>query len=122
MKYIGQLCIILGVSVVGEILNRVIPLPVPASIYGLVIMLILLCTKALKVCHVKETGDFLLAVMPIMFIPGGAGVIKYWSVIKPLLIPCVIVMFFVTIIVMVVTGKVTQALIKTKEKGGRNNA
>ena len=122
MKYIGQLCIILGISVIGEVLNHLIPLPVPASIYGLVIMLILLCTKVLKVHHVKETSDFLLAAMPIMFIPAGAGVIKYWSYIKPMLIPCIIIMIVVTIIVMVVTGKVTQVIIKIKEKGGKTNA
>ena len=112
MKYIGQLCIILGISVVGEVLNRLIPLPIPASIYGLVLMLILLCTKAIKAHHVKETSDFLLVAMPIMFVPAGAGVIKYWSYIKPILIPCIIIMFLVTVIVMVVTGKVTQAVIK----------
>ncbi len=119
MKYIGQLCIILGISVIGEVLNHLIPLPVPASIYGLVIMLILLCTKLIKVHHVKETSDFLLAVMPIMFVPAGAGVIKYWSVIKPMIIPCIIIMLLVTIIVMVVTGRVTQAIIRLtgKEKG-----
>ena len=122
MKYISQLCIILGVSVVGEVLNHFIPLPVPASIYGLVIMLMLLCTKVLKVHHVKEISDFLLAVMPIMFIPAGAGVIKYWSHIKPMLIPCFIIMIVVTVIVMIVTGKVTQVIIKIKEKGGKTNA
>lgn len=122
MKYIGQLCIILGISVIGEVLNYLIPLPVPASIYGLVIMLVLLCTKVLKVHQVKETSDFLLAVMPMMFIPAGAGVIKYWSYIKPMLIPCIIIMIFVTVIVMAVTGRITQAIITFKEKGGKTDA
>ena len=122
MKYIGQLCIILGISVIGEVLNYLIPLPVPASIYGLVIMLVLLCTKVLKVHQVKETSNFLLAVMPMMFIPAGAGVIKYWSYIKPMLIPCIIIMIFVTVIVMAVTGRITQAIITFKEKGGKTDA
>ncbi len=122
MKYIGQLCIILGISVIGEVLNHLIPLPVPASIYGLVIMLILLCTKALKVHHVKETSDFLLAAMPIMFVPAGAGIIKYWEYIKTLLIPCIIIMIIVTVVVMAVTGRVTQVIIKAKEEGGKTNA
>lgn len=122
MKYIGQLCIILGISVVGEVLNHYIPLPVPASIYGLVIMLILLCTKILKVHHVKETSEFLLAAMPIMFIPAGAGVIEYWSYIKPMLIPCIIIMIVVTVVVMAITGRVTQAIIKIKGKGSEQNA
>ena len=117
MKYISQLCIILGISFVGELLNYTIPLPIPASIYGLVIMLILLCTKAIKVHHVKETSEFLLTAMPIMFIPGAVGVIKYWSYIKPMLIPCIIIIVPVMIIIMVVTGRVTQGIIKLIRKG-----
>ena len=116
MKYVGQLCIILVISFMGEMLNKLIPLPVPASIYGLVIMLILLCTKAIKVHHVKETSEFLLATMPIMFVPSAAGVIKYWSVIKPMLVPCIIIIVPVMIVVMAVTGRVTQAIIKLTGK------
>ena len=122
MKYIGQLTIILCISFVGELLNHFIPLPIPASIYGLVIMLVLLCTKVLKVSHVKETSDFLLVVMPIMFIPASAGIIKYWSYIKPILVPAIIIFIPVTVIVMAVTGKVTQALIKLGKKEDKNNA
>ncbi len=122
MKYIGQLCIILGISVIGEVLNHVIPLPIPASIYGLVIMLMLLCTKVLKVHHVKETSEFFLAVMPMMFIPAGTGVIKYWSYIKPMLIPCIIIMIVVTVIVMAVTGRITQLIINLTGKGGKTDA
>ncbi len=122
MKYIGQLSIILGVSFVGEFLNHFIPLPIPASIYGLVIMLVLLCVKVLKVSHVKETSDFLLTAMPIMFIPASAGIIKYWSYIKHILIPTAIICLLVTIIVMAVTGRVTQGIMKLMKKEDNDNA
>ena len=111
MKYIIQLSIILGVSFIGEVLNFLLPLPIPASIYALIVMLLLLCSKILKVSDVRETGELLLAAMPIMFVPAGAGIIKQWPVIKPILLPTVIVLTLVTIIVMVVTGKVTQGII-----------
>ena len=42
MKYFRQFFIILAISFVGEILHMVLPLPVPASIYGLVLMLLAL--------------------------------------------------------------------------------
>ena len=71
MKYIYQLFIILVVTFVGELLHYFIPIPVPASIYGLIIMLILLCTKVVKLEHVERTSDFLIEIMPLMFIPGG---------------------------------------------------
>lgn len=62
MKYIYQLFIILVVTFVGELLHYFIPIPVPASIYGLIIMLILLCTKVVKLEHVERTSDFLIEI------------------------------------------------------------
>ena len=121
MKYIWQLTIILGVSFLGEALNVLLPLPVPASIYGLIIMFILLCTKALKVESVKETSDFFLMAMPILFIVSGVGIIDYWEIIKPILFPSFIVMFVVTIIIMVATGHITQGIISASEKRRNKN-
>ena len=115
MKYLRQFIIIIGISFLGEFLNHIIPLPVPGSIYGLVIMLVLLCTGLLKVSAVKETSSFLLETMPVMFVPAAAGIIKYWSIIKPIFIPFVIILIVVTAIVMAVTGRVTQFIIR---KGG----
>ncbi|MBQ8764935.1 MAG: CidA/LrgA family protein [Clostridia bacterium] len=121
MKYLRQLLIILGITFVGEVLNYVLPLPIPASIYGLALMLILLCTGVLKVSSVKETSQFLLDVMPLMFIPAAAGVVREWGIIKPILIPTVIMMTVVTVIVMAVTGLVTQLLINIRRKGKEKN-
>ncbi|MBQ3021764.1 MAG: CidA/LrgA family protein [Clostridia bacterium] len=122
MKYVWQLTIILGVSFLGEALSELLPLPVPASIYGLVIMFILLLTGALKVQSIKETSDFFLVAMPILFIAPGVGVIDYWDVIKPILLPAVIIMFIATIIIMVATGGITQWVIKLNGKRGNKNA
>lgn len=119
MKYLRQLIIILGISFIGELLNHFLPLPVPASIYGLILMLVLLCTGVLKVSAVRETSAFLLEVMPVMFIPAAAGIIKYWPVIQPILIPCIIIIVAVTVIVMAVTGVVTQSIIR---KAGKHDA
>ncbi len=121
MKYLRQLLIILGITFVGEVLNYALPLPIPASIYGLALMLILLCTGVLKVSSIKETSQFLLDVMPLMFIPAAAGVVREWGVIKPILIPTIIMITLVTVIVMAVTGLVTQHLINIRRKGEEKN-
>ena len=71
MKYLRQFMMILLVSFLGELLKYAIPLPVPASIYGLVILFILLETGALKLDAVKDTAIFLIEIMPLMFIPAG---------------------------------------------------
>ena len=70
------------VTFVGELLHYFIPIPVPASIYGLIIMLILLCTKVVKLEHVERTSDFLIEIMPLMFIPGGVGLVTAWGDLK----------------------------------------
>ena len=57
MKYMKQFAIILAVTFAGELLHTAIPLPVPASIYGLVIMLVLLITRLIKVEMVKKTAE-----------------------------------------------------------------
>ena len=67
MKYLKQFLIILAVSFIGEAFHHIIPLPVPASIYGLVLMFILLCTGILKLDDVKDTAEFLILIMPVMF-------------------------------------------------------
>ena len=77
MKIAKELSLILGISTVGEILNQVLPLPVPAGVYGLFLMLLLLSSGVIKLEDVEGTGNFLLDNMTPMFIPAGVGIIRY---------------------------------------------
>ena len=115
MKYLRQFGIILAVTCVGEIMKYFIPLPIPGSIYGLILMFVLLLTKVIKVDHVKETGEFLIEIMPLMFIPAGVGLIASWSQLQPFLVPLLVITVVSTFVVMIVTGKVTDFLISKKE-------
>ena len=116
MKYLRQFMMILLVSFLGELLKYAIPLPVPASIYGLVILFILLETGALKLDAVKDTAIFLIEIMPLMFIPAGVGLLTSWSLLQSFLVPLLVITVVSTFIVMIVTGKVTDFLISRKEK------
>lgn len=98
-------------------LKTFLPLPVPASVYGLVIMLVALLTGILKLDQVKGAADFLVEIMPVMFVPAGAGLITAWSSLKPICVPVLIMTFISTVIVMVVTGKVTQGVIRMGKRG-----
>lgn len=121
MRYIKQFSIILVISLMGELLNEFLPFSMPASIYGLVLMLVALMTGLLKVEHVKETSAFLLDVMPIMFVPPAVGLMDNWGVLQEILIPLVLVGTVSTIIVMVVTGKVTQGIIRVDKNADTHN-
>lgn len=114
MKYIKQLAIIILVCFAGEIIRYIVPLPVPGSIWGLVLMFVLLVTGVIKLEKVETVADFLVDCMPIMFVPGGVGLMRSWSTLKSMLPAAVCSIVLVTPFVMLVTGKVTQKLIEKR--------
>lgn len=116
MKYVKQFLIILLISFIGEGLNYLIPAPVPASIYGMVILFVCLCTKVVKLDDVKDTGMFLIEIMPLMFIPAGVGLMKSWGVLKPLVVPVLAITVVSLIAVMAVSGRVSQKIIAKNDK------
>ena len=118
MKFLRQFMIILLLSFLGEVLKMFIPLPIPASVYGLVLMLLCLVTGILKTSQVKEAAFFLIEIMPVMFIPAAAGLIDSWKVLQPLLLPILVITVVITIFVMVVTGKIGQMI--AQKRGIKN--
>lgn len=112
MRFIRQFLIILFVSFLGEVLKSILPLPIPASIYGLVLMLALLMSKVVKLEQVEGASMFLIDIMPLTFIPASAGLIDIWSDLKPVLLPLLVMTLVSTILVMVTSGKVTEFVIK----------
>lgn len=116
MKYLKQLFLILLISFLGEILKELIPLPIPASIYGMALMLLGLLSGVIKLEQVRETGKFLIEVMPVMFIPAGVGLMDSWDILKPLLIPVLVVTVISLMTVMAVSGRLAQAVIRRGKK------
>ena len=116
MKFIQQLSIILFISFLGEGLNFLLPFPIPASVYGLVLMLAALKFHMIRLEQVQDTSRFLIEIMPIMFIPAGVGLLNSWSALQPILLPVTVITIITTIIVMVVTGKTTEFMIRKGKK------
>lgn len=116
MKLLRQFLIILLLSLVGEGLHALLPLPVPASVYGLVLMLLCLCTGALRLDQVERASDFLIEIMPVMFVPAAVGLTESWEQLRGVLVPMLVIMVLTTVLVMVVTGHVTQFVMKWREK------
>ncbi|MDU1412653.1 MAG: CidA/LrgA family protein [Clostridium sp.] len=116
MKYIEQFGIILLITFIGEILKYIIPLPIPASIYGLIIMFACLKHNIVKLDKVKETSNLLIEIMPLMFIPAAVGILNSWGVLKSIWIPLIVITILTTIVVMIVTGRTTQFLIHRERR------
>ena len=115
MKYLTQFLIILGFTLAGEALQRLIPLPIPASVYGLALLFLALCLKLVKVEQVKETGGFLTSILPILFVSPAVGIVEDWALIRDDLLPILLLLSGSTILTFAVSGRLAQRLLK---KGG----
>lgn len=122
MKYVRQFWIILLISAMGEALHVLILLPVPASVYGLVIMLIALGTHIIRLEQVKEAAEFLIEIMPVMFIPAGVGLMASWGVLKPMIIPVSIITVVTVVTVMAASGRISQTIIRMDRKKKERSA
>ena len=115
MKYIKQFLVILFISFLGELLGKLIPLPVPGSIYGIVIMFLCLMLKIVKPAQIKETASFLIEIMPVMFIPAAVGLIDAWDILRPSWVAYLVITAITTVLVMAATGIVTQLVMHKKQ-------
>lgn len=118
MKYVIQFLIIIAFSFVGELLHFLIPLPIPASIYGIVLLFAALELRWVRVKDIREVSGFLIAVMPIMFIPAAVGLMDSWDAIAADWMKYVAMIVLSTFAVMAVAGYVTQLFIR---KGGKRS-
>ena len=118
MKYAKQIFIIFLAAMLGELLNFLLPLPVPAGVYGLFILLAALCAGLVKLSDVEDAGDFLLEAMPLMFIPPAVGLLELSGEVRALLAPLSLIIFVSTVVVMAVTGKAAELVMRVKERRG----
>lgn len=116
MKYLKQLLVIVAFSMLGELLAAVIPLPIPAAIYGIVLLFLALLTGILKSEQVSETAHYLISVMPLFFVAPTVKLLGYWGVIAPALVPICVVLVSSTVVVFTVAGLVTQWLRRKEGK------
>ena len=109
-NYLFQFARILAFCFLGEICHAVLPLPIPASIYGLLLLLAALRFGIVKLEQIKEVGLFLTGIFPLLFVPAAAGVMELWAEMGEMLLPIVIAIIPVTVLVLVSAGRTTQAL------------
>ena len=116
MRLLKQFLIIIAFSFAGEGLHAILPLPIPASIYGIVLLFTALEMKWVKVSDIDKTCAFLIEIMPIMFIPAAVGLLKSWDVVKGSIVAYAVVTVVTTIVVMYAAGAVSQAIIRRSKK------
>ena len=115
MKYLPQFLIIMGFTLVGEALQRIIPLPIPSSVYGLVLLFAALCLKIVKLEQVKEVGGFLTSIMSVLFVAPAVGIAEDWHMVEDRILPILLLVVGSTVLSFGISGRVAQAVMR---KGG----
>ena len=115
MKYLSQFLIIMGFTFAGEALQRLLPLPIPASVYGLILLFAALWAGIVKLSQVKTTGNFLSSLLPILFVSPTVGIVEDWALIQPQLLPIALLLAASTVLTFGISGGIAQKLM---EKGG----
>ena len=110
MKYLSQFCIIMGFTFVGEAIQRFLPLPIPGSVYSLVLLFAALCLGIVKLEQVKEVGHFLTSILPILFVAPAVGIVEYWELISSNLLPILLLLLGSTVFTFGISGVVVQRL------------
>lgn len=119
MKYLYQFLIILSVTFLAETLARLIPLPIPAAVYGLVLVFLALQLRIVKLEQIKTAGDWLVGIMGILFVAPTVNILGCWDAIAPYLLPITVITVVSTVAVFAVSGIVTGLLTrKEDEKDG----
>ena len=108
MKYLSQFLIIMGFTLLGEALQRLIPLPIPASVYGLALLFVALCLKIVKLEQIREVGGFMTSILPVLFVSPAVGIIDCWTLISPNLLTLALLIVASTAVTFGVAGKITQ--------------
>lgn len=114
MKLLRQAGIVIGICFLGELLQRLLKLPIPGNVLGMIILFLCLCSGIIKLEMIKEFSDFLLDHLAFFFIPAGVGLLACMDVLSGKWLAFLGVCFITTIIIMIVTGHTVQLM-----KGGR---
>ena len=122
MRYLFQFARLLAFCFAGELLHTFLPLPIPASVSGLLLLLAALCTGVVKLEQVQKAGIFLTGIFPLLFVPAAAGVMDLWAELGKMLLPALVAIIPVTILVFAVAGRTTQAIIRRKESNDEHSA
>ena len=118
MKYLSQFLIILGFTFLGEALQRIVPLPIPASVYGLVLLFAALCLGIVKVEQVRQVGGFLTSILPVLFVAPAVGILEHWALIRDRFLPIALLLIGSTVLTFGIAGRVTGFFLK---KGGERH-
>jgi len=118
MKYIRQFAVIMLFSLMGELCQLSLPFPIPASVYGMVLLFLALAFRLLKAESVKETGTFLVGLLPLLFVVPTVGLLGCWDLIRDNIMQIAVVILVTTVLTFGVSGMLTKLFHKDGDENG----
>lgn len=115
MNTIFGIIIVAAVTLVSDYLSKTLPVSMPASIYGIIILFLLLQMGLVKKEKVEGVCKFLIKIMPLTFIPSAVALIDSFIDLKVIIVPVLVAIVFSTIFVMASTGKFCETLLKIRK-------
>lgn len=116
MKYLKQFVYILLFTLIGQVLERVVPFPIPGAIYGLVLLFLALCLGLVKVEDVEDASKFFISILPVMFVAPSVNLLACWGLIAEDIVPILVINVLTTLLVFAVSGLVVMWFTKGKEE------
>lgn len=110
MKYLYQAGIIFLFTFLGEALAKLIPFPIPAAIWGLLLLFLALCVKLIKVEQIRECVGFLTALLPVLFVAPTVNLMEQAKALIGNLPAVIVIVLLSTALTFFISGRVTQRL------------
>ncbi|MBU8695529.1 antiholin-like murein hydrolase modulator LrgA [Bacillus pumilus] len=114
--FLSQAFIFATVMFVSNLISMYLPIPMPASVIGLVLLFVLLTTKMVKLEQVEQLGTSLTGLISFLFVPSGISVIQSLGVMQEVGVQVVGVIIIATIMLLAATGLFSQLLMQLSEK------
>lgn len=116
MRPLLQLAIILFICLAGEILHRVVGIPLPGNILGMILLFILLCLKIVRLEHVEGVATFFLKNLAFFFLPAGVGLLTVVDSLHGQIAAIFLICMGTTAATIAITGHSVQLLNKLRNK------
>lgn len=114
MKFFRESILLLSIYFAGEILSKLLNLPVPGSIVGMILLFVLLTSNIIKVEKVENLANFFLDHLAFFFIPASVGLMTSFASLKGSIFKIILLCILTTIIVIAVTGITVQFICNRK--------
>ena len=121
MKTLRQLSLLFAIYLLAAWLCSLLPFAFPASVLGMVLLLLLLLSRALRPEQIEQGADLLLDNMMFLFLPAGVSIMEHFRLIRdkiPVLVFIAVATLVITLAVTALTVRGVAALLGRRRKGG----